>query len=347
MDIQEILSSAVAQKASDIFLISNLPVSFKIDGNIVAQSEERLSPDNTYQLIESIYHLNQNKSFPNLLDIGDDDFSFSLSGIGRFRINTYKQRNTLAAVIRTVFFDLPDPEELGIPDSIIGLSKKTKGLVLVTGIAGCGKSTTLACIIDAINRTRNCHIITLEDPVEFIHRHQKSIVSQREIASDTRDYHVALRAALRQSPDVILLGEMRDLETINTALTAAETGQLVLSSLHTIGAAKTIDRIIDVFPPEQQQQVRMQLSMILQTVVSQQLLPSADGKLVPAFEIMHVNPAIRNMIREGRIHQIDSAIFAGQAEGMVTMDHSIQQLYEQGKITEDIATLYSANFKSI
>lgn len=347
MEIQKILAAAVEQNASDIFLISNLPISFKIDGVVTPQGEERLHPEDTHQLIESIYQLNQNKSFAHLLTTGDDDFSFSLPGVGRFRINTYKQRNTLAAVIRTVFFTLPDPEKLGIPRSIIDLHKKNKGLVLVTGTAGCGKSTTLACIVNAINQTRNCHIITLEDPVEFIHRHNRSIVSQREISSDTEGYTVALRAALRQSPDVILLGEMRDFETINIALTAAETGQLVLSSLHTIGAAKTIDRIIDVFPPSQQQQVRMQLSMILQTVVSQQLLPSVDGGLVPAFEIMHVNTAIRNMIREGRVHQIDGAIFAGQGEGMVTMDNSIQQLFQAGKITEETAQLYSTNFKSI
>ncbi|MBC8532016.1 type IV pilus twitching motility protein PilT [Gehongia tenuis] len=345
MTITEILTKATKEKASDVFLIANLPVSFKIDGTIVPQGEERLKPEDTYQLVEDIYSLVNHKSFEYFLEAGDDDFSFSLSGVGRFRINVYRQRNTLAAVIRTVFFSLPDPEKLGIPAEVMNAHKLGKGLVLVTGMAGCGKSTTLACIVDAINKSRSCHIITLEDPVEFIHRHNRSIVSQREIHSDTESYASALRAALRQSPDVILLGEMRDFETTNIAMTAAETGQLVLSSLHTLGAAKTIDRIIDVYPPDQQQQVRLQLSMVLEAVISQQLLPSADGGLVPAFEVMRMNPAIRNMIREGRIHQIDTAIYAGRKEGMIAMDVSVTQLREKGIISEETAALYASNAK--
>ena len=344
MDITAILESAVKQSASDIFIISNLPVSFKIDGVVTPQGGQRLTPDDTEQMLRTIYGLQKNRSYESFLEQGDDDFSFSLSGVGRFRVNAYRQRNTLAAVIRTVLFTLPDPKELGIPPQVIDIARKGKGLALVTGVAGCGKSTTLACIIDAINASRSCHIITLEDPVEFIHRHNRAIVSQREIFSDTASYVTALRAALRQSPDVILLGEMRDYETINIAMTAAETGQLVLSSLHTIGAAKTIDRIIDVFPALQQRQIRVQLSLVLQTVVSQQLLPSVDGGLVPAFEIMNVTPAIRNMIREEKVHQIDGAIMSGQQDGMVTMDASILGLYRAGRISAETALNYSTQY---
>lgn len=336
MDMKDILQSASKLGASDIFLISGMPVTFKIDGRLIKQGEGRLMPADTHHLIETIYSMTDNKTMANLISKGDEDFSFSLSGVGRYRVNVYRQRNTLASVIRTVSFDLPDPKMLNIPDDVMDISKTTSGLVLVTGPAGSGKSTTLSCIIDRINQSRNGHIITLEDPVEFIHRHNQSIVTQREIPSDSESYAKALRAALRQSPDVILLGEMRDYETINIAMTAAETGQMVLSSLHTVSAAKTVDRIVDVFPPSQQQQIRMQLSLVLQTVICQQLLPTVEGKLIPAFEIMHVNPAIRNMIREGRIHQIPTAIYAGKKEGMITMDNYIQNLIETGRITEEV-----------
>ena len=221
------------------------------------------------------------------------------------------------------------------------LSNLSKGLVLVTGPAGSGKSTTLACIIDRINRTRNVHVITLEDPIEFLHRHQNSVVTQREIGLDTDSYVNGLRAALRQAPDVILLGEMRDYETIRIAMTAAETGHLVISTLHTTGAANTIDRIIDIFPVGAQQQIRVQLSMVLQAVVSQQLVPTTDNVLTPAFELMFLNKAIRNLIRESKIHQIDNVISTGAAAGMVSMDNSLLKLYREGKISEDTAVMYS------
>ncbi len=344
MDIGGILKSAMEKQASDIFIISNLPLCFKIDNDIVKQADEGLRPEDTERLVRSIYELNHTKHFETAVETGDDDFSFSLSKVGRFRVNVYRQRNTLAAVIRIIRFSIPDYRKLHIPETVMDISKKTKGLVLVTGASGSGKSTTLACIIDKINDTRSCHIITLEDPLEYIHRHKKSVVSQREISSDTDTYLTALRASLRQTPNVILLGEMRDLETISVAMTAAETGQLVLSSLHTIGAANTIDRIIDVFPPAQQHQIRMQLSMVLQTVVSQQLLPGRDGAMIPAFEIMHVTPAIRNLIREQKSHQIESAIFSGQNEGMTTMDLSILNLWKEGKITRDIALTYCMDY---
>lgn len=339
--MKEILQAASEKKASDIFIITGMPVAFKIDGQVVPQEGKKLMPEDTKELIKEIYEVNdQQNKVEDLLAKGDADFSFSLPGIGRYRVNVYRQRNSLAAVIRTVSFTLPDPKELNVPEEVMEIAETNGGLVLITGPAGSGKSTTLSCIIDRINKTRNGHIITLEDPVEFIHRHGKSIVSQREIPSDSATYSTGLRAALRESPDVILLGELRDYETINIAMTAAETGQLVLSSLHTINAAKTVDRIIDVFAPSQQQQIRMQLSMALKTVVCQQLIPSKEGKLIPAFEIMHVNPAIRNMIREGRIHQIESAIYAGKKEGMITMDSYIEKLFCEGKITEETKNQY-------
>jgi twitching motility protein PilT len=282
------------------------------------------------------------RSLSRVEDYGDDDFSFSLPNVARFRVNTYKQRGTIAAVIRIVAFDLPEPSSLGIPEVVLAQSDRRKGLVLVTGPAGSGKSTTLSCIIDRINHTRNAHIITLEDPIEFLHRHDKSIVSQREINLDTDSYVAALRAALRQAPDVILIGELRDSETIEIAMTAAETGHLVISTLHTVGTANTIDRILDAFPPAQQGQIRVQLAMVLQSVISQQLVRSNDDKIIPVFEIMLVNDAIRNMIRESKIHQIDSVITSSQADGMITMDGSLLALCKQGRITTETAVTYSA-----
>ena len=255
-----------------------------------------------------------------------------------------RQRGSLAAIIRIVRFELPDFQSLNIPRNVIDIAKMTKGLVLVTGPAGSGKSTTLASIINEINNTRNAHVITLEDPIEYLHRHKLSVVTQREVGTDTTSYMSGLRAALRQAPDVILLGEMRDFETIRTAMTAAETGHLVISTLHTIGAANTIDRIIDNFPPNQQDQIRIQLSMVLQAVVSQQLIPRID-KLgeVPALEIMFLNNAIRNMIRESKIHQIDGVISTSVDEGMVTMDNSLIRLFKEKKISREHAVMYSSN----
>ena len=343
MDIQQILSGAVKSKAADIFLVAGLPLSYKINGQIRHQNEEKLTPAQTNELILAIYGLSKGHSPNHLLEHGDDDFSFSLPGLSRFRVSTYKQRGSLAAVIRVVNFELQDYKDLGITDNVMRIAGMTKGFVLVTGPAGSGKSTTLACIIDAINTTRDVHIITLEDPIEYLHRHKKSVVSQREVSTDTDSYEVALRAALRQAPDVILLGEMRDYETIKTAITAAETGHLVISTLHTIGAAKTIDRVIDAFPPNQQQQIRVQLSMTLQAVVSQQLVPTVDGQVVPACEVMFLNNAIRTMIRESKVHQMDTVIQTSSGEGMITMDSSLLGLCQQGKITAETALHFSTN----
>ncbi|MBC8584724.1 type IV pilus twitching motility protein PilT [Youxingia wuxianensis] len=343
METIAVLKEAVDKQVSDIFIIPGLPLSYKTQGYISSQGEEMLKPVDTEKIINDIYTFAGNRDIGKLISCGDDDFSFSLKGISRFRVNTYKQRGTLAAVIRVVSFALPDPQTLGIPQIVLDLAQKKKGLVLVTGPAGSGKSTTLACMIDLINNTRNSHVITLEDPIEYLHSHKKSIVSQREISTDTESYVTALRAALRQSPDVILLGELRDHNTISTAMTAAETGHLVLSTLHTVGAANTIDRVIDAFPPNQQSQIRVQLSMVLQAVVSQQLIPGTRQEEVAAFEIMQVNGAIRNMIRENKVHQIDTVIYSSADSGMISMDTSLLNLVKNGLISDKDALVYSAN----
>ena len=343
LNIVEILQLAAAKNGSDILLVPGSQVSMKIAGLVEPIMDGVLKPDDTMQLLSQVYGLDHNRSLDHLMSHGDDDFSFSVRGVGRFRCNAYMQRSSMAMVLRVVSFELPRAEEFHIPKEIVALSRIQKGLVLVTGPAGSGKSTTLACIIDRINEDFQDHIITIEDPIEFIHKHKHSIVSQREIAQDTDNYATALRAALRQAPDVILVGEMRDFETIQTAVTAAETGQLILSTLHTVGAAKTIDRIIDVFPANQQQQIRIQLSMVLRAVVSQQLIPAIGGGREPAFEIMLVNSAIQNMIRDGKVHQMDNVIYAGADQGMRTMDGDLQRLYEAGRITRENALLYASN----
>lgn len=341
--IESILAKAAEKKASDIFIVAGCPVALKVSGKLIDLSDEKLTPDKTRELVEGLYQIGRRDFAEKLLEYGDDDFSISINKLGRFRISAYKQRGSFAAVLRVVSFELPDPKQLFIPQNVLDLAKKQNGLILVTGPAGSGKSTTLSCLISEINNTRECHIITIEDPIEYIYKHNLSIVSQREIASDTESYLKALKAVLRQAPDVILIGEMRDAETINIAMTAAETGHLVFSTLHTLGAANSVDRIVDAFPPHQQIQARLQLSMVLQAVVSQQLIPTAEGGLVPAFEIMLGNTAIRTLIRESKTHQIDSIIFSSAAAGMTSMDNSILKLYEDGKITKENAILYGIN----
>ena len=340
--IPDYLSYATENHASDIFIIAGRPLSVKIDGKMSIFGE-RLMPEDTDRLIHQIYSMAGNRNIDPFLQTGDDDFSFSIPGLSRFRVNAYRQRGSLAAVIRVIDFDLPNPDILHIPEEVMSAADFTKGMVLVTGPAGSGKSTTMACIVDRINHSREGHIITLEDPLEYLHRHDKCIVSQREICTDTESYLVSLRATLRQSPDVILLGEMRDYETIQTAMTAAETGHLVLSSLHTTGAANTIGRIVDVFEPSQQRQVSIQLSMVLQTVISQQLVPDINGHNIPVFEVMRLNPAIRNMIRDNKVHQIDGVISSSAHEGMRAMDQSLLELYKQGRITRETALKYASN----
>ena len=343
MNVIELLQKAVVDQASDIFIIAGLPVSYRAHGRILREEGERLMPPQTSEFVQQLYELAQARDLSPLLERGDDDFSFAIPGLSRFRVSAYKQRGALSAVIRVITFELPHPEDIGIPAPVMKFAGLSKGMVLVTGPAGSGKSTTLACLVNQINHTMEKHIITLEDPIEYLHRHDKSIVSQREISIDTLSYVNALRASLRQSPDVILLGEMRDYETMDVAMTAAETGHLVISTLHTIGAANTIDRIIDSFPPAQQEQVRAQLSMVMQAVVSQQLIPKVEGGVVPAFEVMFFNNAIRNLIRESKIHQIDNIIATSQEEGMITMDNSIIKLFREGKISKENAIIYSSN----
>ena len=336
------LESAVKEGVSDIFIGAGRHITFKKNGVITPQNTENLKPADAEQLITGLYEM-AHRSMSKYLETGDDDFPVTVPGLARFRVNAYRQRSSMAAIIRVVLFNIPDYKDLLIPDGVMRIAGENRGLVLVTGPAGSGKTTTLACIIDAINKTRNCHIITLEDPIEYLHRDNRSLVSQREISTDTESYMIALRACLRQAPDIILLGEMRDHETIRTAMTAAETGHLVISTLHTIGAANTIDRIIDIFPPQQQQQIRVQLSMVLRMVVTQKLLPDIAGESIPVFEIMRVNNAISNLIREGKTHQIDNVIQTSAQEGMVGMDAFIVRLLKGGSITPDTALKNAIN----
>ena len=343
MNTTELLVAAVERGASDIFIIAGSPIVYKIYGGFVPVGSTCLDSECVLELVGGLYGLTNEREISRARQEWDDDFAVSIAGVSRFRVSVYKQRGSLAAVVRVIRFDLPSPEEVGIPPTVMDLTERGRGLILVTGTAGAGKSTTLACMIDRINKTRNGHIVTLEDPLEFLHRHEKSIVSQREISIDTQTYVGALRACLRQAPDVILLGEMRDHETISVAMTAAETGHLVLSTLHTIGAANTIDRIIDAFPPNQQGQIRIQLSMVLQAVVSQQLIPTTQGGILPAFEIMVATGAVRNMIREAKTHQIEQVMQSAGAEGMSTMDASILSFYKKGLISRESALTYCIN----
>ncbi|MDE6727831.1 MAG: PilT/PilU family type 4a pilus ATPase [Oscillospiraceae bacterium] len=341
MQLDEIMRTAVDNNASDIFIVSGVGLSYKANGKLVKMNSAPMPPAETRRLVHEIFKEGGFDYDIDHMPEKEMDFSISIVGLGRFRANIYKQRNSYAAVLRYVPFDLPNAQALGIPDQVTDVAKYKNGIVLITGPAGSGKSTTLSCIIDKINNERSGHIITIEDPIEFLHKHSKCIISQREISIDTTSYIDALRAALRQSPDVILLGEMRDYETISTAMTAAETGQLVLSTLHTLGASNTIDRIIDVFPINQQHQIRIQLSMVLSAVISQQLIPTVSGGLAPAFEIMTMNSAIKTLIRDEKTHQIDTILQS--APGMQTMDNCILKMYKDGLITAATAVNYAYN----
>jgi twitching motility protein PilT len=330
-----------------MFVVAGLPISYRVNEVIERRDGARMRPDDTEEIVTQIYAMANHRSMKHFIETGDDDFSFAIPGLSRFRVNAYKQRGTMSAVIRIITFELPDYKELMIPDSVMEIADASKGMVLVTGPAGSGKSTTLSCIVDAINNKYEKHIITLEDPLEYLHSHKKSIISQREINVDTEGYVPALRAALRQSPDVILLGEMRDHETIQVAMTAAETGHLILSTLHTIGAANTIDRIIDAFPAEQQHQIAIQLSMVIRAVISQQLVPDVNGKMIPVFEIMTVTPAIRNMIRENKVPQIEGVVYSADTADMISMDNSLYRLVQQGVIAKDTALAYAVNVEML
>ena len=333
--IEQIMGCAKDAGASDVHITVGISPKMRVNGKLMVMPFPVLLPADTKRICDSMMNDKQKEHFE---EKGEWDFSYSIPQMGRYRVNAFRQRGSVAMVLRIVGTVVPTPESLSLPPSVIDLYKMKRGLVLVTGPTGSGKSTTLASLVGKINMDLDAHIITLEDPIEYLHRHARSIVNQREIGIDATSYDLALRSALREDPDVILVGEMRDLETISTAITAAETGHLVLSPLHTIGAAATIERIIDVFPPHQQEQIRTQLANVLVSVVSQQLVPTVDRRgRVAAFEVMHATPAIRNLIRENKTHQIATSIQTSRRLGMITMDDALVELYMKGKIDRNEA----------
>jgi twitching motility protein PilT len=344
MELNKLLEKALEKKASDIHISVGLPPVFRINGELVRLDEKRILPQDSIILAKQC--LTQ-KNYETFLEAGEVDVAYALPGICRFRVNVFKQRGSCAIAFRVIPTKIPTMEELSLPEILKTLANKRRGLILVTGPTGSGKSTTLASFIDYVNETRKEHIITIEDPIEYTHMHKKSIVVQREIGTDSMSFPNSLRAALREDPDVILLGEMRDQETIATALTAAETGHLVLSTLHTVGSAKTIDRIIDVFPPHQQPQVRNQLSTVVVSILSQQLMLKNDesGRAV-ATEVMMMTPAIANLIREGKTSQINTCIHTGGEFGMYSMDSSLADLYRNGVIDFQTASSYAVDFEN-
>lgn len=331
--IEELLGTAKERGASDLHVTVGIPPKIRVNGELEDMDYPCMLPADVEALIKPTMSAQVQQAFR---ERGEMDYAYSIPGLGRYRVNVFRQKGTIAFVMRLVGTMVPQAFELGIPDSVVELTKKKRGLVLVTGPAGSGKSTTLASLIDIINTNYNSHIITLEDPIEYLHNHKKSIVNQREIGFDTRGYARALRSALREDPDVILVGEMRDLDTVLLAIMAAETGHLVFSTLHTIGAVNTIDRVIDIFPPHQQPQIRSQLAGVLKAVVSQQLIPLQNGGgRVAAFEVMTATVAVKNLIREAKTYQIDSIIQTSGELGMQTMDDAIYELYLKRKIGVD------------
>lgn len=339
--IDDLLRIVVEKGASDLHLVVGVPPIIRVDGKLIPTPYERVKPSQAQRLIYDILRDDQIQRFESEWEL---DFSYSLSKIARFRCNIYRDRGNVAGAFRLIPARIPTIRELNLPPILEDITRKPRGLVLVTGPTGSGKSTTLAAMIGVINSERSCHIITIEDPIEYIHPHKMSIINQREVGHDTKSFAAALRSALREDPDVILVGEMRDLETMATAITAAETGHLVLATLHTNNAAQTVERIIDVFPPSQQDQVRVQLANTLVAVISQQLLPRADGPgRVPACEVMICTPAIRNLIREMKFHQIPSIIQTSGEIGMQTMDQSLRDLYIRGLITYEEAMSRAIN----
>ncbi len=340
--IEEILRTASEAGASDVHITVGIPPKMRVNGKLVTMDAYPvLEQRDTHEIATAVMNDSQRERYE---EHGEVDMSYAIPGFSRYRVNIFRQRNSDAIAFRVVNTSVPSPEVLGVPSSVIDLYERKRGLILVTGPTGSGKSTTLAAIIDKVNNNRDAHIITLEDPIEYLHTHKMAMINQREIGLDSQSYNNALRAALREDPDVILVGEMRDFETISIAITAAETGHLVLSTLHTIGAASTVDRVIDVFPPYQQQQIRVQFAGVLEAVISQQLIPTRDGGgRVAAFEVMHANHAVRNLIREGKSHQLVSVMQTNRKMGMITMDESILQLYYEGKIGREMAIQFAVD----
>lgn len=332
MEISDLLKETVKRGASDLHLTAGIPPTLRIDGKLISLNHPPLTPEDTENFARS---LTGGEQFSDFLEKRELDFSLGIPQIARFRVNLYQQRGSIGLAIRALNYNIPSMEELHLPASTLQkLASLSRGLILVTGPTGSGKSTTLASMIEYINATRSCHIITMEDPIEYLHHHQKSIINQREVGSDTPSFESALMHALREDPDVILVGEMRNLETIALALTAAETGHLVFATLHTGNAPQSIDRVVDVFPPHQQTQVRIQLAGCIQGIISQQLLPRVNGKgRIPAIEVMIANNAIRNLIREGKSYQVYNVMQTSLTEGMVTMDRALLDLYRDGQVS--------------
>jgi len=344
MDFFQIVKNGVAFHASDIHLATGNRPAYRINGTVRFVDTFPLTAGEVDHMISQCLTPEKYEEFR---AAGDIDASAEIAECGRFRVNAFKQNRGVTLVLRVINAATPEISELHLPRSIDRVLELRDGLVLVTGPTGSGKSTTLAAIINEYNKTRSSHIITIEDPIEYLHTPKNCIINQREVGADSASYARALKAALREDPDIILVGEMRDLESISIAITAAETGHLVLSTLHTIGASKTIDRLIDVFPPQQQQQIKTQLSLALKSVISQRLLPTADGKgRIAAFEMMFVNSAISNLIREGRTANIGQAIQTGVNQGMTTLGKSIDELLLRGAITKDVASEYSLDFNA-
>ncbi len=334
-DVIEILKKAEELKASDVHFTVGKPPILRVKGTLINEGTELLTPEDTEQICRGFLNEAKQATYD---DEGQVDLSWSMPGLNRYRVNVFRQRSSSAAALRRINSTIPTFEEMNIPQVLKALALKPRGMVLITGPTGSGKSTTLAAMVGHINENRNCHVITIEEPIEYLHRHKRCIINQREVGSDTNSFARALRAALREDPDVIMVGEMRDLETISTAITAAETGHFVMSTVHTVTAAQTIDRIIDAFPPYQQQQVKTQLANILQGIVCQQLLPSVDGQsIVPAMEILLMNDAARNLIREGKQHQIDNILQTNIKTGMMPMDYALAKLVRENQITKGMA----------
>ncbi len=336
--IEDILVEGNNRGASDIHLCPRSPVMFRIDGELVPMSEEFIK---AFEIEEMIKPMLTEEQMQELEKMGELDFAYSIAGFNRVRVNVFRQRGTYAMALRILSFEVPSPKELGVPEAVVNLTTKKRGLVLVTGATGSGKSTTLASLIGTIAKNYKKTIITLEDPIEYLHKHGKSMVLQREIGYDSMSYANAVRAALRQDPDVILVGEMRDLETISIAITAAETGHLVFSTLHTNSAASAVDRMIDVFPPHQQQQIRVQLASVLEGIIAQQLLPKEGGGRVAAYEVLLAIPSVRNLIREEKSFQIPSIIQTNKKIGMQTMDDAIYDLFMKSYIDVETAITFA------